>query len=84
MLLLMSIGGSKGGHQGCVPPSGPNSFIFMQFSAKSVKSNLILGVGIPPQENPGSATDELFHLICHMLISYYFRLHSPVTSPSHG
>ena len=30
------IGGSKGGRQGrAPPPGGPNSFIFMQFSAKS-------------------------------------------------
>ena len=30
-----SIGGSKGGRQGrAPPPGGPNSFIFMQFSAK--------------------------------------------------
>ena len=30
------IGGSKGGRQGrAPPPGGPNSFIFMQFSAKN-------------------------------------------------
>ena len=41
-------------------PQGPNSFIFMQFSAKkNAKSQVItptLEVGIPPQENPGSFT----------------------------
>ena len=37
-------------------PGGQNSFIFMQFSAKSLKNNPILGVGAPSQENPGSAT----------------------------
>ena len=47
-----------GGHQGRVlPPSpGPNSFIFMQFSAKKLQNNPNLGVGAPPRENPGSVT----------------------------
>ena len=35
----------------------PNSFIFMQFSAKNVQNNPNLGIGAPPRENPGSATD---------------------------
>ena len=30
------------------PPRGPNSFIFMQFSAKNWKILAILGVGVPP------------------------------------
>ena len=34
---------------------GPNSFIFMQFSAKSLQNNPFLGIGAP-QEYPGSAT----------------------------
>ena len=34
-LVCICIGGSKGGRQGrAPPPGGPNSFIFMQFSAK--------------------------------------------------
>ena len=54
----LTIGGSKGGRQGRAPPppGGPNSFIFMQFSAKMWKIIAILGVGAPPGENPGSAT----------------------------
>ena len=41
---------------------GPNSLIFMQFSAKKEVSTPTLGVGDPPplQENPGSATVCLF------------------------
>ena len=35
---------------------GPNSFIFMQISAKNVQNNPNLGVGAPPRENPRSAT----------------------------
>ena len=42
------------------PPGGPNSFIFMQFSAKMWKIIAILGVGAPPGENPGPAT--AYHL----------------------
>ena len=57
-----TIGGSKGGRQGRMPPRGPNSFIFMQFSAKIIA---ILGVGAPPGENPGSATGHwLVFCIC--------------------
>ena len=40
-------------------PRGPNSFIFMQFLAKKLQNNTTLGVGAPPQKNPGSATDIL-------------------------
>ena len=58
------IGGSKGGHQGHAPPGGPNSFIFMQFSAKMWKIIAILGVGAPPGENPGSATGIRTWLSC--------------------
>ena len=47
----------QGGAPGMrAPPWGPNSFIFMQFSAKMWKIIAILGVGAPPGENPGSAT----------------------------
>ena len=47
--LYVCIGGSKGGHQGrAPPPGGPNSFIFMQFSAKIWKIIAILRVGAPP------------------------------------
>ena len=38
---MVTIGGSKEGG------GGPNSFIFKQFSAKSLKNNPILGVGAP-------------------------------------
>ena len=43
-----NIGGSKGGARDARPPRGPNSFIFMQFSAKFWKIIAILGVGAPP------------------------------------
>ena len=47
----------QGGAPGTrAPPGGPNSFIFMQFSAKNWKIIAFLGVGAPPGENPGSAT----------------------------
>ena len=45
-----------GGARDARPPGGPNSFIFMQFSAKIWKIIAILRVGAPPGENPGSAT----------------------------
>ena len=42
------------------PPCGPNSFIFMQFSAKNLQNNTLArplwALASPPQENPGSAT----------------------------
>ena len=44
------------GAPGTPPPRGPNSFIFMQFSAKNVRNSPNLGVGAPPGKNPGSAT----------------------------
>ena len=40
---LYIIGRSKGGHQGRVPPEGPNSFIFMQFSGTKLKNNSTFG-----------------------------------------
>ena len=58
--LCDTIGGSKGGGcQGCVPLPSPNSFIFMQFSAKNCNNRLAhpLWELAPPQENPGSATE---------------------------
>ena len=48
------IGESKGDARDA--PRGLNSFIFMQLSEKYLHNNRILGVGAPPQENPGSAT----------------------------
>ena len=53
------IGGYGGqGHQGRPFSLGdPNSFIFMQFLTKNLQNNRILGLGAPPQENPGFATD---------------------------
>ena len=47
------------GAPGTCPLEGPNSFIFMQFSAKIWKIIAILGVGAPPRENPRSTT--VFH-----------------------
>ena len=50
----------QGGVPGtCAPPGGPNSFIFMQFSAKNWKIIALLGVGAPPGKNPGSATGQI-------------------------
>ena len=46
-----------GGARDAPPPRGPNSFVFMLFSAKILKIIAILGVGVPPGENPGSATE---------------------------
>ena len=37
------IGGSKGGDRDARPPGGPNSFIFMQFSAKNMQSYSFFG-----------------------------------------
>ena len=73
------IGGSKGGRQGRPLPGGPNSFIFMQFSAKNWKIIALLGVGAPPGENPGSATVHVcpgraWHLhLSFILQSFLFR-----------
>ena len=54
---LGALADPRGGRQGRTPPPrGPNSFIFMQFSAKNWKIIALLGVGAPPGENPGSAT----------------------------
>ena len=38
----------RGGARDARPPWGPNSFIFMQFSAKNWKIIELLGVGAPP------------------------------------
>ena len=51
MIPKETIGGSRGGgRQGRAPPlpGGPNSFIFMQFSANIWKIIALLGVGAPP------------------------------------
>ena len=37
-------------------PSGPNSFIFMQFLAKNRLVHPLWELVPPPQENPGSVT----------------------------
>ena len=55
-LCSVSIGGSKGGDARDARPQGPNSFIFMQFSAKNLQNNPIWELAQPPRENPGSAT----------------------------
>ena len=45
----ISIGGSKGGRQGrAPPPGGPNSFIFMRFSAKIINKHTHFGSWRPP------------------------------------
>ena len=74
------IGGSKGGRQGRAPPPwGPNSFIFMQFSAKIINKHTHFGSWRPPPgENPRSATESsyliglepLFHLKFWEVFSY--------------
>ena len=38
------------GGSSLVPPPGPNSFIFMQFSAKNLQNNITLGVGPPTRK----------------------------------
>ena len=41
--------GILGEHNECVPlPGGPNSFIFMQFSAENLQNNPSLGIGTSP------------------------------------
>ena len=42
------IGGSKGGARDAPPPGGPNSFIFMQFSAKIINKHTHFGSWRPP------------------------------------
>ena len=61
---LYSLADPRGAPGTRAPPGGPNSFIFMQFSAKMWKIIAILGVGAPPPgENPGSATGIYDNLI---------------------
>ena len=51
------------GAPGTLPPGGPNSFIFMQFSAKIINKHTHFGSWRPPPgENPGSATGIDFRL----------------------
>ena len=55
------IGGSKGGRQGrALPPGGPNSFIFMQFSGTKLKNNSTFGSWRPPPL--GKILDPPLHL----------------------
>ena len=54
MMFSHFIGGSKGVPG--TPPGGPNSSIFMQFSANKLQNNVKSRIGAPPQEYYGSAT----------------------------
>ena len=57
----------------CVsPPWGPNSFIFIQFSAKNLKNNRLAHQfwGLLSQENPGSATGFYYILLNISFIVY--------------
>ena len=38
-LVKINIGGSEGGARDALPPRGPNSFIFIQFSTKNIYAN---------------------------------------------
>ena len=77
------IKGVPGTRASTPPPAGPNSFIFMQFSAKDCKVTPTLELAPPSQENPGSATEdgivtELFcSQFCLQLIaeSFLFKCH---------
>ena len=50
------IGGSKEIPGTRAPPGGPNSFFFMQFSAKKLRNIRCWKLALPPKENLGSAT----------------------------
>ena len=64
------------------PPRDPNSFIFLQFSAKSLKNNPTLGVDAPPpQENPGSAI-AILHDIPIVSLQTFITLHKKETEMS--
>ena len=53
---VLSIGGSKGGHQGCVPPLGVQILSFScSFWQKIDKIIGFWELAPPPWENPGSA-----------------------------
>ena len=54
-LIVIFIGGSKVGRQG--RPPGFKFFHFHAVFGKNLKIIAILGVGVPPWGNPGSATD---------------------------
>ena len=75
----------QGGVRDACPPWDPNSFIFMQFSAKKLQNNRLahptLGVGAPPQENLGSATAYLFTW-SFCVSAGYGRWTSWIVSPS--
>ena len=58
-LLYGSLADPRGAPGTRAPPGGPNSFIFMQFSAKNWKIIALLGVGAPP----GKILDP--PLLCH-------------------
>ena len=85
---LADQGGGKG-RQRCVPPWGPNSLFFLQFSAKNLQNNSLahpLWELAPPQENPGSAKMKWYTFSC--LINFRTRnqteLRIPVQSAKHG
>ena len=68
-------------------PWGPNYFIFMHFSEKSLQNNPTLGVGAPPppplQENPRSATEVAGALVmAPALVPEVFRSPPPVSAKS--
>ena len=50
----------------------PNSFIFIQFSAKKNRLAHPLWEFVPPQENPGSATDHFKGI--SKALQLYFRI----------
>ena len=55
-----------GGTPGKPPPWGPNSFIFMVFSAKKLHNNMLANhfdSWRPSQENPGSATIDTYFIM---------------------
>ena len=69
----------QGGRQGRAPPpppGGPNSFIFMQFSAKIINKHTHFGSWRPPPgENPRSATDKIKNdLRYHQLKTISFQI----------
>ena len=56
IVVVVVIGGSKGGCQGHVPPWGSKFFHFHAVFGKKLKNNSTFGSWRPPGENPGSAT----------------------------
>ena len=70
---VINISSSRGGARVAHPTSGPNSFFFMQFSAKNLRNNRLahpLWELAPFQENPGSATDSFFKISWNQVIGW--------------